>query len=93
MRIPQWNLSVRNRLDDEVLPRIVFEDQIADQLVLRNLRVELLCRGFPWLPLIKIVGRQQRLAAQRHRPEQQQRQQKQYGQDEKVSATTSEHGD
>ena len=81
VRIPEWQFSVVDRLDQELLPGVVLQNQIGDQMVLGKgysqgfgelSRAVSGCR-LVWLEQEEVVGWQQRFVAQGNGGKQQER--------------------
>ena len=81
VRIPERQFLVLNRLDDELLPDIVLQDQVVEQGILRNADAQFVRGSTIGLKQEEIVGWQQRLGPQDDRGEQQEGQQEQQGED------------
>ena len=91
VRIPEWQLPVVDRLDQELLPGIVLQNQIGDQVVLG--------KGYSYVSgcrLVRferkeVVGRQQRLRPQGHRCKQKQGQQEQQDENAQIGQCFADH--
>ena len=82
--IPERNLPITNRFIDELLPGIVFQNEIAQEGVLRLANVQLFGGAGPGLPLKKVIGRQHSFSANGYGSKEQKRQDYHTGHDEKV---------
>ncbi len=72
VRVPQGRLSGRDGFTDEVLPRVVLEDEVAQQLVVGRAHAKLRGERVPGLHRKEVVDREQCLRADGHGPEDQQ---------------------
>ncbi|PKO23458.1 MAG: hypothetical protein CVU38_03900 [Chloroflexi bacterium HGW-Chloroflexi-1] len=92
-RVPQHicRAARAQRLDDQRLPGVVLQDQIADQRVVGHTHAKRPGITLPGLKGEKVVDREQRLATQRLRREPQQGQQEQDESDSDVEPTGGFH--
>jgi len=85
MRVPQRQLTLGDALPDELLPDVIFQDQVGEQGVMRHLRgADDFPVGAERLPLVQVVGGQQGAVAQRDRRVVGQRQQEEQEDDQQV---------
>ncbi len=73
VRIPQRNFFGAKGFDDEILPRVIFKNQVARQFVLGNGDAELRGERVPGRKAIEVVKGNERLAAENHRREENRR--------------------
>ena len=81
MRVPEGDLAGLDRLDNEKLPGVVLQDQIAQELVVGHGDAassdDIIGEGVPGLKGEQVVGGQQGFAAENDRPEENDRKAKQ----------------
>lgn len=69
VRVPEGDLPVVEGLDDEAFPGIVFQNEVAEQLVVRDAHTPLAGKRSPGLEGKEVVHRQKGPAPQSDGPE------------------------
>ena len=69
VRVPEGDLPVVDGLDDETFPDIVFQNEIAEQPIVRDVHTPLAGKGSPRLESEEAVHGQKGLATEGDRPE------------------------
>jgi len=67
--IPERNLMSFDGLNDETLPDVILQDQVAQELVVGHGNAELIGKGAPGLKGEQVVGGEQGFAADDNGPE------------------------
>ena len=64
VRVPERDLPIVDGLDDKAFPDIVFQNEIAEQLIVRDAHPPLAGKGSPGLESEEVVHRQKGLASE-----------------------------
>ncbi len=89
IRIPQGQFAAAQRVGDEPLPRVVFEQEVERQIVVRRFGregIELIANRSPRLEEEQVVCRDECAIPKRHRPEEDEGQEEESESGEEVGA-------